>query len=87
LVGVGSVGCAFVSNLLLVSVSSLYQWLFVGQIAFYVAATLGLLVEQLGRYILFKVPAFFTMVNASIAVAWVQYLTGHRAIQWEPSSR
>jgi len=79
--------CAFVSNLFLVSDSNMYQLLFVGQIAFYVAATLGLLVEQFRRHIVFKVPAFFTLVNASIAVAWVQYLTGHRAIQWEPSRR
>ena len=80
-------GCAFVSNLILLSVSGLYQWLLVGQIMFYVAATLGLLVKQFGRHILFKVPAFFTLVNASIAVAWVQYLTGHRVVQWEPSRR
>jgi hypothetical protein len=34
-----------------------------------------------------KVPAFLTLVNVSIAVAWIKYLFGHRAIRWEPSRR
>lgn len=80
-------GCAFVSNLLLLSDSDLYRWLFLGQIMFYMTATLGLLVKEIRRQMFFKMLAYFALANVSIALAWIQYLTGHRAVQWEPSRR
>lgn len=78
---------AFVSNIFLVANYSLYKWLFAGQVVFYSLAVMGLLVKKFNQGILFKVPAFFTLVNISIAVAWIKYLSGHRAIQWQPSRR
>ena len=78
---------ALVSNAVLAQTSHFYLGIVIGQLVFYSLAILGLLSKQLGRFQLFKVPAFFTMVNASIAVAWMQYFAGHRAIRWEPSQR
>jgi cellulose synthase/poly-beta-1,6-N-acetylglucosamine synthase-like glycosyltransferase len=79
--------CVFVSNVCLIAESPAYQVLFAGQMVFYVLAVLGLLVKPLNRNVLVKVPAFLTLVNLSITVAWIKYLFGHRAIRWEPSRR
>lgn len=78
---------AFASNIFLAANFAFYRWLLAGQVVFYSLAVLGLLAEKFNRSILFKVPTFFTMVNITIAVAWIKYLSGHRALQWEPSKR
>lgn len=78
---------AFLSNILLLSNHSFYRWIFAGQLTFYSFAMLGLVIKRLSRTTLFKIPAFFTLVNISIAVAWIRYLSGRRAVLWEPSKR
>lgn len=78
---------AFWGNLFLAANHALYWWLLAGQVIFYSFALLGLLVKKLKHRNLFKVPVFFTLVNVSIAVAWIKYLSGHRSVKWEPSKR
>lgn len=34
-----------------------------------------------------KLPLFFIVTNAAIAVAWIKYLSGMRAVAWEPSAK
>lgn len=90
---------AFFSNFVLVLKGSsiLYQFLFILQIVFYSAA---LVYHWIGRVHavsekfatspiinLLKIPYYFSIVNASILVAWIKYLKGERATFWEPSKR
>ncbi len=78
---------AFMSNMFLAIDNSQYRSLFIGHMTFYALAIVGLLVKRFNRNILFKVPAFFTLVNIAITAAWIKYLSGYRAVQWEPSKR
>lgn len=63
---------------------TIFAFLFV---CFYSLALLGALHPNLGDKTLFKVPLFFLVVNLAIAVAWVNYLSGKRAVTWEPSKK
>ncbi len=79
--------CVLVSNVFLITDKKLYVMLLIGQVTFYAAALLGLSVGALNRALLFRIPAFLVMVNASIVVAWYKFLCGQRALRWEPSRR
>ena len=76
---------ALASNVLLVASSSLFSILLMGQAAFYGLALFGLSTSS--SKVFFKIPMFFLIVNAAIAVAWWQYLTGKRVVMWTPSER
>ncbi len=34
-----------------------------------------------------KVPLFFVISNAAVAVAWIKYLSGQRSVAWNPSAK
>lgn len=53
----------------------------------YGLALLGFVVRSLRHKTAVKVPLFFIVVNAAIAVAWVRYLSGARQVTWNPSER
>ncbi len=78
---------AFASNLALIEKSFVYKLFLLSQLIFYMLASLGLISEKLRRNSFFKMPAFLTLANFSIAVAWIRYLRGQRAILWTPSKR
>ena len=76
---------AFMSNVLLISSSNLFVLLLVGQSLFYGLALFDWSTRSLQGVL--KFPMFFLVVNAAIAVAWWQYLTGKRVVLWTPSER
>jgi glycosyltransferase involved in cell wall biosynthesis len=78
---------AFVSNGLLVSDSKVYLILFILQAFFYGMALMGICLETFSRKGLWKIPAFFVLVNLSILRAWYRYCKGERVLKWAPSQR
>ena len=76
---------ALVSNVVLAMSSLLYLTLLIGQVVFYGIGMYGWLTQSLRG--LLKIPMFFLVVNAAIAVAWWQYVTGKRVVLWTPSQR
>ena len=76
---------ALVSNILLAQSSWLYALLLAGQVLFYGIALYGWFTRSLSGVL--KIPMFFLVVNAAIAVAWWQYVTGKRVVLWTPSER
>jgi hypothetical protein len=63
-----------------------YRLLAAGQMVFYAAAALGLVLGRGGRPVsrLLALPGFFVMVNAASAVAVFNVLTGRRVTRWQP---
>lgn len=78
---------AFISNTVLAPVSSFYLNLFILQCGFYLIALGGLWVKLSAIKALFKIPAFFVLVNLSILNAWYRYARGDRMVSWSPSER
>jgi hypothetical protein len=80
---------AFLSNLIISFSAKTYLMVFLLQIVFYLlAASYFVFFRKSNKVIqLFKLPYYFLMVNASITVAWWQYLNGERATFWQPSER
>ena len=74
---------AWLSNALLVFESRVYLAIMALQFAFYAAAIAGVRT----RHPLVRIPAFFLIVNAAIATAWLRYAQGERMTTWEPSER
>ena len=79
---------ALISNCLLAFKGPLFICFLAVQLAFYMAALIGATGEnKTSSIIVFKIPLFFVIVNASILVAWVKYLRGDRLTMWKPSER
>lgn len=78
---------AFVTNVLLIPVSRLYQMVWGLQVVFYGVALLCLWAPQLPRLGMLRLPSFFVMVNVSILDAWLRYWRGERIVSWSPSKR
>ncbi len=76
-----------VTNILLVNVNLLYQFLLVFQISFYVSALSAFMFKSLEKNTLFKIPFFLVMVNTSIIVAWYKYFCGEKYVSWERTER
>jgi len=56
-------------------------------ILFYLMASFAFVDNELRRNIFFKIPLFFIITNSAIAVSWIKYLTGSRAVFWNPSEK
>ena len=82
-----ALGTALLSNSVLVQDAMLYSGLFILQCAFYAAALWGIVRMNALTTKLIKLPAYFVLVNASIAHAWYRYTRGERSVAWEPSRR
>jgi len=75
------------TNFLLVDYGNVYLGMFVLQSIFYMLALAAWFINRLKNVFIFKYPFFFVMVNYSILMAWHNYLTGKKIIQWEPTKR
>jgi cellulose synthase/poly-beta-1,6-N-acetylglucosamine synthase-like glycosyltransferase len=78
---------AFVSNLVLIRASFIYVLLLLLQISLYGCGMLGLLRPKMQAMTLVRIPMYFLAVNASILLAWWQYLSGQRIVTWTPTRR
>ena len=67
--------------------SPLFLWFTYAFTIFYAFAALAYSVPFLRRLIPFKACLFFVVSNAAIAVAWLKYLSGDRAVSWDPSAK
>lgn len=82
-----AMGTAVVSNAFLLEQSRLYLALFIMQSAFYAAALWGIARMRAVTIKALKLPAYFVLVNLSIASAWYRFFKGERSVVWEPSRR
>ena len=78
---------ALISSALLIGHSGFYKAMFVIQVAAYLSSLAAHYVKKLQSSQLFKIPYFFIMANASILVAWIEYLKGERYITWQATKR
>ena len=78
---------AGISNILLVTHSTVYGVLLLGQILFYATAIAYAGFSWMPKNNLFRLPSFFVLVNLSILDAWMRYWRGDRVFRWEPSKR
>lgn len=64
----------------------IYQVATVSQVAFYICALVGLLLNgtRFGRKKIFTIPFYFCMVNAASLVAIIKVLRGQQIKHWEP---
>jgi glycosyltransferase involved in cell wall biosynthesis len=74
---------ALISNVVLVSPSSLYVVTLAIQGGFYAAATAGLWT----RAPLLRIPAYLLLANFAVLMAWLRFARGERIATWNPSSR
>jgi cellulose synthase/poly-beta-1,6-N-acetylglucosamine synthase-like glycosyltransferase len=74
-----------VSNTALAISSGFYFLLLLGQLVFFGLGIYGWSTQSLKG--VWKIPMYFLVVNAAIAVAWRQYLAGKRVVLWTPSQR
>jgi cellulose synthase/poly-beta-1,6-N-acetylglucosamine synthase-like glycosyltransferase len=77
----------FVCNISLLSQGYVYEVLFAAQLLFYILVSVALLIEKLQDMVIFRLPAFFVMVNLSILVAWYKYLLGEQYVVWDATKR
>ena len=78
---------AGIGTALLAGESVFFTLLFALMVAFTLLAFVALVRPEYRRYKIYKIPLFFLVTNAAIAVAWTQYLTGRRAVSWTPSAK
>jgi glycosyltransferase involved in cell wall biosynthesis len=74
------------TNILLVSTSNVYLYMFIFQTIFYL---IGLWGWRKGDNCInfFRIPYYFIVVNTSIFIAWWKYLHHQRVVMWNPSDR
>lgn len=77
----------FVGSLLMAGQADIYMLLVIAYALFVLFAALGREYETLSHHALFKLPLFFLISNYAIAVAWVRYFQGERALHWTPTTR
>lgn len=78
---------AFVTNLFLIGYS-VYPLFLSIQCVPYLLSGMGFVAPALAsRYMIVRIPLFFSISNAAILIAWVQYLLGVRQEIWGPSKR
>ncbi len=78
---------AGISNILLVTHSTVYGVLLLGQSLFYATAIAYAGFSWMPKNSLLRLPSFFVLVNLSILDAWMRYWRGDRVFRWEPSKR
>lgn len=76
----------FVTSAFLASRNLFYAALFVGQLAFYLAALVSAVLERFGVTIrLLALPQYFVITNLASLIAFVKFLSGETYTKWEPS--
>lgn len=75
----------FVTSGFLASRHVFYAALFVGQIAFYLAALVSALLERAGLSVrLLALPQYFVITNLASLIAFVKFISGESYTRWEP---
>ncbi len=68
--------------------NSLYTILFWGQLLFYLAALLGLILENRSlRIKVLFIPYYFLMMNYSVVMGFSRYLSDNQSVNWERAQR
>lgn len=76
---------AFVSSAILSRGSSIFEIALLGQLAFYLIAGLGILLERAGARIgVFAIPHYFVLANLASVLGFYKFLSGERYTTWEP---
>ncbi len=76
---------AFVSSAILARGSSIFEIALLGQLAFYLIAGLGILLERAGARIgVFAIPHYFVLANLASVLGFYKFLSGERYATWEP---
>lgn len=76
----------FVTSAFLASRNLFFAVLFVGQLAFYLAALVSAVLERFGVTIrLLALPQYFVITNLASLIAFVKFLSGETYTKWEPS--
>jgi glycosyltransferase involved in cell wall biosynthesis len=78
-----AMAAAALANTALAAQSPFYLALLVGQGLFYAIALAGLATGSR----LFRLPAYFCVVNVGILTAWLRFARGERIAAWTPSTR
>jgi hypothetical protein len=81
-----SLGAA-ISGLLLAHSAQSFHWLGLLIVGFLVCALVGFVSRDARQKKYFKIPLFFVLSNAAVALAWVKYFGGTRAVTWDPSAK
>jgi glycosyltransferase involved in cell wall biosynthesis len=76
---------ALISNMVLAGSTPFFGLILFAHLLFYGIGIYGWITQSLQGVL--KIPMYFLVVNAAIAVAWWQYLTGKRVVLWTPSQR
>ena len=75
----------FITSGFLAPRNMFYALLFVGQIAFYLAALVSALLEKAGLSVrLLALPQYFVITNVASLIAFVKFLSGENYARWEP---
>lgn len=74
-------------NVVLVQRSIFYLYIFIAQFLFYAIGLIGIRRIDSINYVLYKIPVYFILVNASILMAWIRFIKGDRIVRWTPSER
>ncbi len=75
----------FLSNLLLVGSSEIYNLAFMCQAAFYLTAIVGWICDWLGLRIgPLGLPYYFALANAASLIAFLKFMRGEAHVVWEP---
>jgi poly-beta-1,6-N-acetyl-D-glucosamine synthase len=79
---------AFIASETLTGSGSFYGVLFVAQAAFYLLASIGFPLAQVGRRPkLFYIPFYFVFAQMALAVAWWRWACGRRDFVWQRTER
>lgn len=78
---------AVVTSMMISHISIIYKIIFFMQLSFYSVAISGVLIPNLNKLVVIRIPSFFVIVNTSIFVAWLKYLKGERITLWQSSIR
>lgn len=71
----------------LASGSAVFALLAAGLSLFFLAAVAAFFWPKLRSKVLFKIPLFFCVTNLAVLIAWIKYLSGQRAVTWNPSAK
>ena len=75
----------FITSGFLAPRNMFYAVLFVGQVAFYLAALVSWLLEKAGLSIrLLALPQYFVITNLASLIAFVKFISGETYTRWEP---
>ncbi|TSA24097.1 MAG: glycosyltransferase family 2 protein [Bacteroidetes bacterium] len=72
----------------LFNIHTIYSWLFLGQILFYVAALTGWLLEDRNIKIkLLYIPFYFFIMNLAVYLGFFRYIKKKQSVNWERAKR